>query len=261
MLQYSVIQNYIAKNVIAELSNKLHSKVTLGSIDYKMFNTIKINDLYVEDLQHDTLLFVHQANAGFQFWKIFKGKIIINSVELDQFCGNLVIDTTGHSNLDFVIKAFEKPKTNDTTSVTYQIKNFKLHNSRFSFTNKKLYKPLKTNAFNGNKLKFKYINAEISLDVLTKDSISASIMKLSALEQSGLVLTNLTTQIVGSRRGAKIPVLDVKLPNSNIHLEDIQLKYDSLADLKHLVDKVRWKAPISSMNVMLSDLKAFVPEF
>ncbi|MEI7504931.1 MAG: hypothetical protein WCJ61_16775 [Paludibacter sp.] len=85
MLQYSVIQNYIAKNVIAELSNKLHSKVTLGSIDYKMFNTIKINDLYVEDLQHDTLLFVHQANAGFQFWKIFKGKIIINSVELDQF--------------------------------------------------------------------------------------------------------------------------------------------------------------------------------
>ncbi|MEI8085177.1 MAG: translocation/assembly module TamB domain-containing protein [Paludibacter sp.] len=256
-----MIQNYIAKNVVAELSKKLHSKVTLRSIDYKMFNTIKINDLYVEDLQHDTLLFVHQADAHFQFWKIFKGKIIINSVELDQFCGNLVIDTAGHSNLDFVIKAFEKPKSNDTTTVTYQIQHFKLLNSRFSFTNKKLYKQLKTNVFNGNKLRLNHINAEIALNILNKDSLSASILKLSAMEQSGLVLSNLTAQIIGSQHGAKIPILDVKLPNSKIHLEDIQIKYDSLADLKHLVDKVRWKAPISSMNVMLSDLKAFVPEF
>ena len=256
-----MIQNYIAKNVMSELSNKLHTKVTLGKIEYKLFNSISINDLYVQDLQKDTLLYIHKADAKFQFWKIFKGEIIINSVELDQFYGNLVIDTLGVSNLDFVINAFKKTTPTDSSTVNYQIEYFKLKNSTFCYTNNKFFKPLKNNVFNANKLKFKQINGQLSLDVFNKDSLSASIVNLSAKEQSGLVLTNLTTQLLGSQKGATIPILDISLPNSNIHMEDIEINYDSLADLKKIVDKVRWKAPFSPSKIMLSDLKAFVPQF
>lgn len=256
-----MIQNFIVQNVVTELSNKLHSKVRIGSVDYKLFNSISINDLYVEDLQQDTLLYVRNIDAQFKFWKFFKGEIIINSVELDRFYGNLVIDTAGHSNLDFVLKAFEKPKSKDTTSVSYQIKHFKLSNSTFCFTNQKQNKIQPRNVFNANMLKFTNINAEVLLDILTKDTLNASISKLNAVEQSGLILTDLTTRIVGSRTKAQIPILEITLPNSKLHLEDIQLKYDSLGDLNHLVDKVRWKAPIRQSYVMLSDLRAFVPEF
>lgn len=261
MLQYSVIQNFIAQKVVTELSKKLHSKVTVGEIDYELFNSIVISDLYVQDLQHDTLFYVHKADARFKFWKIFKGEIVINSIELDRFYGNLVIDSLGRSNLNFVIKAFEKPKTNDTSAVTYQIKYFKLKNSAFSYTNHKMYKRLKNNTFNANKLNFSKINGLVSLDLLKKDSLIASIDNFSAVEKSGLILTNLKTQLLCSNKGTKIPILEVSLPNSNLHFEDIQLKYDSLGDLKNIVDKVRLKAPISKSYVMLSDLKAFVPEF
>jgi len=261
MLQYSVIQNFIAQNVVTELSNKLRSKVTLGNVEYKLFNSITINDLYVQDLQHDTLLYVNKLDANFQFWKIFKGQIIINSIELNQFYGNLVIDTLGTSNLDFVIKAFKKPKSKDSSSVSYQIKYLKIKNSIFSYTNKKNYKPLKNNVFNANSLRFNQINGHIVLDVLNKDSVSASIINLSGIEKSGLELTNLTTQLLGSKKGALIPILDISLPNSKLQLADIQLKYDSLDDLKNIVDKVRWKAPFSPSFIMLSDLKAFVPKF
>ena len=261
MLKISKIQNFIAQVVVRELSDKLHSKVSIGNIEYKLFNTISIEDLYVEDLQRDTLLYTKQANANFDFWKLFQSKVIITSVEFDQLYGNLVVDKKGRTNIDFVIKAFEKPKTKDSTQVTYRIKHFKITNSTFSYTNLKQFKGLPKNVFNGNNLRFRQINADVSLDILTKDTLSARVLKMNAVEHTGLILTNLTAQIHGSPKGVQIPSLELQLPNSQLHLDDIRLKYDSLADFKRFTEKVRWKIPISLSHIALTDLKAFVPDF
>lgn len=257
----SKVQNFIAQSVVTELSDKLHSKVTLGSVDYKFFNTISLNELYVEDQQRDTLLYVSHANAHFNFWKIFKSKILITSVELDEFYGNLKIDKAGHSNLDFVIKAFKKPRTKDSTNVEYRINHFKMKNSAFSYTNLKAYKPNPKSAFNGNKLIFSKINADIALDILNKDTLSARVLHLSTVEHSGLILTDFKTQILGSSKGVSFPKIELKLPNSELHLDSVRMKFDSPADLKQFAEKVRWSIPISRSHIALSDFKAFIPDF
>ena len=261
MLQNSMIQNAIARAVVSELSDKLHTKVTVGEIRFELFNDISIHRLYVEDLQKDTLLYVDKVDAHFDFWEFFNGKLIISSVELDRFYGNIIIDKAGHSNIDFVIKAFKKPASKDTTAIEYQIKSFKLNNSSFKFSNLQQFKPLPNGEFNGNKMRFSRINGDISLDILNKDTLSARINGLSAEEQTGLVLTNLQTQVMGSKKGVRIPAFNVKMPNSVLHLENIHFKYDSLADLNHFFEKVRINAPISNSHIAFSDLKAFVPEF
>lgn len=43
LLQTSMIQNFIYKAVVSELSNKLHTKVTVGKIEYKLFNDIAVS--------------------------------------------------------------------------------------------------------------------------------------------------------------------------------------------------------------------------
>ena len=261
LFQNSKIQGYIAQAVVKELSGKLHTKVTLGKVEYKLFNTMAISDLYVEDLHRDTLLFVHKADAHFDFWKFFNGKVHFTAIDLDQLYGNLIVDKSGRSNLDFVIKAFQKPPTNDTTVIEYQIKQFRLKNSRFDFTNFQYLRTLPQGVFNGNKLRFRKIDANIALDVFKKDTLNAQIFGLSALEQSGLEITDIETHIFGSKHGVQIPSLIVKLPNSKLKLEDVKLKYDSLADLNKFVTKVRLNAPISLSYIALSDLKAFAPQF
>jgi hypothetical protein len=261
LLQNSKIQNYVAQSVVTELATKLHTKVSVGKVNYKLFNVFSVNDLYVQDLQQDTLIFVHQADAHFNFWKFFSGKIIFTSIDIDQLHGNLKVDKSGNSNLDFVINAFKHAQTTDTTQVEYHIKHFKLHNSTFTYHNLKLLKNSPKGVFNGNNLKFNNINADIALDIFKKDSLNAQILELSATEQTGLVISNFRTQVVASKTAILIPSIELKLPNSNIKLDDIKLKYDSLADLKKLVEKVRWNAPISQSTITLSDLKAFIPEF
>ena len=66
LLQNSSIQQVIAQNVVKQLSEKLHTKVTVGEINYKLFNVISIDDLYVEDQHRDTLLYVGNADAHFK---------------------------------------------------------------------------------------------------------------------------------------------------------------------------------------------------
>jgi hypothetical protein len=259
--QTNSMERLVSKAVVYELSNKLHTKVSVGKIKYKLFNDIAISDLYVEDQQKDTLLYVNQVDAHFKFWKFFQGKIIFTSVELNQLFGNLVIDKAGHSNLDFVIKAFQAPPSKDTTQIEYRISHFKLKNCRFNYSNCKEFRKLPTGVFNVNKLKIKNINTDISLDIIKKDSIVARVSALSAEEQSGFILKDFKTQIFASAKVLKMPFVDLKLPNSKVRLENIQLKYDSLADLKHFNQKVRWNAPISLSAIALADLKAFVPDF
>lgn len=261
LLQNSKIQNYIAQTVVSELSSKLHTKVSVGKIEYKLFNVLSINDLYVEDQRKDTLLFVHKADAHFKFWKFFRGKIIFTAVDINELYGNLFIDKKGNSNLDFVIKALSKPQIKDTARVEYRITHFKLHNSTFCYRNLQMQKDLPKGVFNGNDLKFRNINTDISLNVLKKDTLNAQIFRLNAVEKSGLEISDLKTQIFASNKGVYLPGIELQLPNSKVLLEDIHLKYDSLADLKNLAVKVRWNAPIAPSYIALADLKAFVPEF
>ena len=261
LFQTGRMQQFIYKAVVYELSQKLHSKVTVGKISYVLFNDISIKDLYVEDQQKDTLLFVSQADVHFKFWEFFHGKIIITSAALDHFYGNIIIDKKGHSNLDFVIKAFKQAPSKDTTKVEYRITSFKLTHSSFDFVNLKEFKPLPGNVFNGNRLKFTKINANVAINILNKDTLSARILSLSGVEHTGLVFTDIQTQIFGSKKGVSIPFFNVKLPNSRLHLQDVHLKYDSLGDFKRFFEKVRWNAPISSSYVAFADLRAFVPDF
>lgn len=261
LLRTSIIQSYISKAVVSELSDKIHSKVRIGKIEYKLLNDISIHDLYVEDQKKDTLLFINQIDAHFKFWKFFQNKIIFSSVELNRLYGNLIIDKDGHSNLEYIINAFKNPQKKDTTQVSYEIRSIHIRDSRFSYTNLKEFRNLPVGVFNGNKLKFKKINADISLNFQKKDSFNAQIKSFSAEEQTGLILTDLKTKITGSGKGIKIPAIDLKMPDSYLQLADVQLKYDSLGDLRNFINKVRWNALIKPSSIAFSDLKAFVPEF
>jgi len=51
------------------------------------------------------------------------------------------------------------------------------------------------------------------------------------------------------------------MPDSKINLADIELKYDSLADLSNFAQKVKWNASIKNSYIALSDLSAFSPNF
>lgn len=260
LLHFSKIQNYIADVVTQELTKKLDSEVHLEHIDYQLFNSIQLRNFSVQDLDNDTLLHVESLKARFKFWQLFRGNVIITGVELHDFNGNLKVDSLGKTNLDFVIKAFEKAEKKES-KVQYHVGSFKLINSSFSFTNIHDTIVFPADRFNPNKFRFQHINADISLDILTKDSLSVRVNNFTGIESSGLTLKKLTTQLLGSNKGIRLPYFEVHLPYSKLNLENISMDFDSIAALKDFAEKVRWSAPIVNSYFSLSDFSSIIPEF
>ncbi len=218
MLQNSRIQNSIAQTLVRQLSEKLQTKVEIGKIHYKLFNTIAIDDVYLEDQQQDTLLYVKSMDAHFNLWKFFRGKYQFRSIDLDQLYGNIAIDKAGKTNFDFIVQAFKKPQGSKPANIEFQITRFKLKNSSFRFVDAR-ENHSNSQTFNPKHLYLTNINSDIHLDIFHKDTIKASINHLSAYESSGLTLKDLRTKFSVSDKNIDIPYFDLWMPNSKIHFD------------------------------------------
>lgn len=260
LLSNNRIQNFVAQIVSSELSSKLQTKVSVGTVEYGLFNSLKINDLYVEDLQHDTLIFVDQTKTHFNLRQLLNGHIIINSLEFKKLYGNLKVDTLGHTNFEFVIKAFESPKKDSTSTLEYKIGRLKIVDSRLSFSRQNGKVSKGRDILNPDSIRISGLNTEIQLHLLARDTLSAELKSLSFREKSGFVVDRISTEMQASNRGAKLAFLELKLPASHLTMSDIVVKYGSLADLKDFVHKVKLTAPINKSEITFNDFKAFVPE-
>lgn len=261
VLQNSKIQNFFSDIIEKEISAKIASKVTIGDIHYQLFNTIQIKNMYVEDQHKDTLLHVEKIYLSLQFWKLLHGKVLITALKFDNLLGNVKQYKNGSTNIDFIIKAFKKPNDKKPSNLEYKIRNLTIRNSKFNyktFTEKS--KPQKSK-FDPTSLRFFDINSEIVLNTFTSDTLSVNIKDISFKEQSGFDLKKLSTQLIASKKAAKIQFIELELPTSKFNLSDIEINYDSLSNLKKFAERVKFKIPLNRSSINLTDFTAFVPEF
>ncbi|MFZ4581610.1 MAG: translocation/assembly module TamB domain-containing protein [Paludibacter sp.] len=261
VLQFSRIQNFFSDIIEKEISQKIASKVTIGDIHYQLFNTIRIKDLYVEDQQKDTLLYIKKTYLDVQLWNLLKGKVLITALEFNNLRGNVKQFKNGKTNIDFIINAFKKPDDKKPSNLEYKIRNLSIRNSAFNYKiESNLQKPLKAK-FDPNHLQFTDLNADIELNILKSDTLSVNIKNINLKEISGFELKKLSTQLIGSTKGAKIQFIELELPSSSFNLSDIEIKYDSLSNFKKFTEKVKFKIPLNRSSINLTDFTAFVPEF
>ena len=260
LLQNNKIQNFLVRKVTTELSSTLHTKVTVGHISFLLFNTITIDNLSIDDLKHKSLLSIKSCHASFDFFKLFAGQVIVHSLTLDGLYGNIEMDKSGKSNIDFILRELNKNKNSKDSNVRYKISRFILKHSSFNFTNYKSVLSAADNLFNSNKLRFTGIDIDLSIDFMNKDSLNATLHSLSANEGSGLSVSNLSTKIIANTKELKLPYISIALPHSEIQLEAVSFRYDSLVNLKNFEEKVKLSLPIKSAYISFSDLKAFAPQ-
>jgi len=259
LLRNSKIQTTIAKFIAHELSTQLQAKVSVGFVDYRPFNSIAIENLYIEDQHKDTLLYTKSIKASFSLWKIMQGNLSIHAIELDNLKGNVMINRRGVSNFDFIIQALKQPKKDTTSHFECHINKIKLNNSELSYTNKRHFQPGLKNTLNFNQLKFNNINTEISIEVLNKDSMYAHISDFSAVEKCGFKIDNFKTAVQVNKTKTVISFLELELPNSFLQMKEVEFKYKSLSDFANFINKVKFKLPIQSSYFAFDDLKYFAP--
>ncbi len=260
-LNINSVQNYLAKTITEQLSEQLETTVSVDNVDYRLFNTFRLHDFYVEDLQQDTLLYVKRLDVHFSFWRLFGKKFVANQIDVNQLDAKYLVDEKGENNFDFIFDAFSKEKGNkESAPFEFQLKNIEITNSSFTYKNSRLAQEIKyKDRFNASDICLKDIELGLSIDYLKKDSLRGTISNCSFLEQSGFLVKQMRAEVSGLKKGIHISNWDIQLPKSNVKIDDLSLKYDSISYLSQFVDKVMLNGNLTSSTIFFPDFAPFIP--
>jgi hypothetical protein len=259
LLNLSFVQNAIRKKIVTNLSQKLHTRVEIGTLSFFPFSELNLGEVYLEDQTRDTLFTAHQLSVHLDFWRLFKKEVAITATDLKKLNFNLKVDSTGRTNFDFVLKAFaSKDTTKSKMNLIFSVDRFRLADSRFRMTN--IDKPERHRTFDASHLDVRDINLDLTLHRFSADSLSADIHSLSLQEKSGLKLSKLETRIRANKKQLTLAYLNVTLPNSKLKLRNIAFNYKTAANLNNLMQKTKVNCTLLPSDISPSDFACFMPQ-
>ena len=107
-------QDYLTSQLNKYLKKKLNTRIEVGHIRLQWPKELGIGDVYVEDLQGDTLLAAEKLQVGLNMWGLLRGKIAIDRVEVKGVRGKVYRKAPEKDfNYQFIVDAFA---SSDTTS-------------------------------------------------------------------------------------------------------------------------------------------------
>lgn len=260
MLNIPYVQQKITILVAEQLSAKLGTELTIGRIDLGFLNRIIVDDLNLKDQAGKEMLKVTRLSVKINIIPLFQKKISINNIQLFGFNVNMEKKTVSSKpNFQFII---DKLASKDTVRTE---RNFDLRiNSLLMRRGKVAYNVLSEKQtpgiFNPQHLRFQNIIANISLKVLQKDSINASIKRFSVEEESSKIeLKKLSLKVLANEKQMSIENFKIALPNTRIELDTIKMKYNGFRAYQNFADSVQFSLHILPSDISLSDFSAFVP--
>jgi len=256
LLQFSRIQSAVVHVITRNLSENLHTTIEIGRVNYRFFNRLGIEDIYIEDLQQDTLLNIKKIQTGFDFFRLLKGKIAFSDLIIDRLYAHIKTDPYGTTNYDFL---FQPKPERQSTLLDLKLEKLEIIESKIAYT--KLPDSIHIRQEVKSQIAFDQIHSIISINKLTNDTVNATIKHLKAKEQSGFELSDLSVQVIGTPSNLNFPEFQISLPNSYINLDHLSIVSDSVGNKTQTADNIAVRVPVKDTKIVLSDISGWIPEF
>ena len=254
------IQDRLCREAENALSEYLNTTVDIGSVSFSPFNQLQLNEVLINDQQGDTLLTVDKLGAGISLKDLIADRrIVVTYGEIIGLDGHVTRpDKESPTNMQFIIDAFKPKDDKPPKPFDVQVNNVVMRD--LSLTYDVLDQPRKTGQFDPNHLAVRNLKADIALPRLKNNDFDIRIKRLSFDEQSGLALQRLSTNVHLTDNYMDVKDIRVKLPNSDIRLDDVHLEYSSLKNLGSEFNNMPLRLRTPGSTVTPSDLAAFAPK-
>ena len=152
--QTSWFKNKIKTHLITYCEEELEIKVSINTLDINYFDFIRLNNLYIEGKNSDTLIYADQLSVDYDLKNLVQNKIELDRVLLEGGVINIGIPKNENSlNIQFLIDAL-KPEDQKPSkqSLPFTISNIKLENTDFYYFDDN-YDSNNSNLFDQNHIK------------------------------------------------------------------------------------------------------------
>ena len=262
LISLQPIQDAIIQKLTAELSKKTGTKVSIEKVSLKLFNSLSINGLYVEDNNRDTLVYAGEVAAAFSPIKLLSKKILFKKVDIDKLELNIAVDKNGVSNLDIFKKLFSSQDDNKDKEwlFVFQINDIRLRNSHFSFRDlRRQTEEADNHFFTSENIRISNINGQFVVYKIDKNYYKGKIKKFSFEEQSGFRLKDLQTAFLITDSTCLVKDTKIFLPNSKISSDSIYFNFSKLNKPKPNIGESRIAIKDLEAKVDLKDLWQLSP--
>ncbi len=256
LINLAPVQKFIVDKITVELSEKTGTTVSVDKVRFRLFNSLSVNKLYVEDLNRDTLIFADEISLRFSPIKLFRKKILINEIAIDKVSVNLVIDTLGVSNMDILKNIFTTKRDSSNTDwlFVFQINDIQLTKSKFSFVDLRASKEKTSEVFDSKNIRVNNINGQFLVYKIDKNYYKGRIKNLSFEEQSGFRLKKFQTAFLLTDSTCLVQDTKLNLPNSRLTIDSVFVNFGELQKAKPDIGKIE-------LAIKNLDTKANVKDF
>jgi hypothetical protein len=260
LLQSSRIQTDVANRVMKVVSENLNTTFSISKINISFLYRVRLDDVYLQDLSGDTLLYANSITAGIRYIRPVRKKISIGSIDIDNAFVSLAIDSAYNLNLNYII---DKLNGNGNGKGGWDVRfnNVKLRHSRFSLKNY-YYQPVGF-GMNYSDIRVYDLEADIKQFNPSKDSLSFYIKMLRLKERGGFILDKLSSRFSQSKSFLSFREIAIKTPNSSIEGDEITLHFNSWKAFKadSFINAVMFRINLANSTINLNDIGYFAPSF
>lgn len=259
LLNTTIVQSFTAAKVADFFSKEWNTKVSIGALNVSPFITAGIKDIYVEDLQKDTLCYVSYVEANLKSIETFK-HIIIRNAKLENVVFNMDITEKG-TNFQFIIDYFKgekkEKKEEKKEPFVLEIEDICLSNINFRMRNLKNKAEVKEGLFASNLIHVKNMNLLAKDFMLKGGDITLDVKDLSLKERCGINLVKLSGKLKASGKNIYIKEGRIVTDNTSVVM-NVDLKTDSYKTYGSFMDSVLFKLDIANGSfVGMKDISYF----
>lgn len=260
LAQTSSFQTWLGQKATAYLSEELKTKLSIEKVEIHFFKSAELNGVFVQDQHNDTLLSGGKILVDLNNFDFRNQKINIKNITLSNTTAKLGIEKNDSvMNFQFIVDYFDSgPTKKDTTKKGWDValNDVTLENINFQFKNNNKNTEL-SETINFNNIRANNLWGKFSQIKVDEDTVSIVLTNLRLNEQSGFVLTNLSSTLKLSEKELKSDYLEIVTPGTVVEGR-LHFKYDSFDDYSDFVNKVYMDVMLRPKSkVHLKDVAAF----
>lgn len=254
MLQVPVMQHFVAQEVASVLSEKLGTKVNVGSVNIGFFNRIVLDDVHLYDQNHQPMLEATRMAAKVDLLPLTEGRVIVTSAQLFGLHANVYKKTARDAyNFQFVVDSLSSKNDTTHTPLDLRIHSLVIRHGQVDYNE---WYHARQHTFDVHHVKLDKLSTHIILDHLTDDAIALEVKNTSFAEQSGLVVDHLSFGFRADKRQATLSQFDLRLPQSHVYIPSLQATY-RLEQGKFVASSFNYALDLKRLQVTPADIACF----
>lgn len=262
LMQTVFFQTFIFNKVAHYISSDMKGEIQVEEVFFSPLTGLSIKNLYVEDLNTDTLLFVEYLVLDQFNLKLVESKIDFNSLKIKNAYFNLYsVNEKEQTNLQFIIDHFTSAEPKDTSAGPFALNVKQIDISDLRFDYKRLQPDSVSFGVNFDDIHIPKFNLLAHDFQMLDDSMNVDIETLYIDEKSGFELQNLAGHAIISSSEISVENLVLKTLNSHIFAHKYSMNYGQWKDMGDFNNKVKLNLDLQLSSVNFLDISYFSSVF